>query len=50
MARRGKKLARRLRARILDWERTVGGNKGAAAYRKPGSRPGNYETRYGARP
>lgn len=33
---RSKKLARKLRSRIIDWEQTVG-KKNEKAYRKPGS-------------
>ena len=46
MGRRGRKLAKKLRARINDWENTVG-KKDAKAYRKPGASPGNYQTLYG---
>lgn len=42
MARRGKKLAKQLRGRILAWEQIQ--DKGA--FRKPGGKPGDYQKRY----
>lgn len=46
--RRGKKLAKLLRARIQDWENmSAGKSNNMKAFRKPGAKPGDYAKRYG---
>lgn len=48
--RRGKKLARRLNARIKGYEDIIKNNSNEAkAFTKPGGSPGDYAKRYGVK-